>query len=48
VRDGKLHHVPDPCTLAKIKGSAPLRTVPQQDIDSTPIGRPIPASPGCR
>ena len=47
VQGGKRHHIPDPCTLQKRWSWSDVKTVPQNVVNSIPLGVPIPTSPGC-
>ena len=45
---GKMrHHIPDPCTLLKRWSWSQVKTVPQNVVDSIPLGTPVPKAPGC-
>lgn len=41
------HHIPNPCTLQKRWSWAQVKTIPQNVVNSIPLGAPVPNSPGC-
>lgn len=45
---GKMrHHIPDPCTLQKRWSWSQVKTLPQNVVDSIPLGPAVPKAPGC-